>query len=449
MTTLDPLKQVPLPLFDVPSSLHEPRSGRHNLSESQEKDYHVAAEFLKAYQGSLDTFSAYRREVERLLQWSWEVAAKTLRELHRADLERFVEFCQKPPITWIGTRQAPRFIEDTQTGKRVPNSAWRPFIARPGKVAGRQGQSADPKRYAPSQKATQALFSITGSFFNYLIQEGYLEANPIAQIRQKSRWIRRNQTRAIVRRLSPTQWAYVIETAERLANADPIRHERTLFIMHALYAMYLRISELVSTRRWLPQMGHFHQDHEGCWWFKTVGKGNKERIIAVSNEMLEALKRYRTSLNFPPLPHLGENTPLLPKLRGAGPIESTRQIRSIVQDCFDLAIERLHAEGLAHESEQLKAATVHWLRHTGISDDVKIRPREHVRDDAGHGTSATTDRYIDVHLQERHASGRHKTIRPNYLPAGEPEFLPQHPADYSLEPADYSPKLDSGGEKSS
>ncbi len=26
--------------------------------------------------------------------------------------------------------------------------------------------------------------------------------------------------------------------------------------------------------------------------------------------------------------------------------------------------------------------TVHWLRHTGISDDVKIRPREHVREDA-------------------------------------------------------------------
>jgi|GEM_PF-3743224 hypothetical protein len=44
-------------------------------------------------------------------------------------------------------------------------------------------------------------------------------------------------------------------------------------------------------------------------------------------------------------------------------------------------------------------ATVHWLRHTGISDDVKHRPREHVHDDAGHGSGAITDRYIDVNLQ--------------------------------------------------
>ena len=41
---------------------------------------------------------------------------------------------------------------------------------------------------------------------------------------------------------------------------------------------------------------------------------------------------------------------------------------------------------------------MHWLRHTGISDDVKQRPREHVRDDAGHSSGAITDKYIDVEL---------------------------------------------------
>ena len=55
-------------------------------------------------------------------------------------------------------------------------------------------------------------------------------------------------------------------------------------------------------------------------------------------------------------------------------------------------------------------ATVHWLRHTSISDDVKIRPREHVRDDAGHSSSAITDKYIDIELRERHRSARNKII---------------------------------------
>ena len=49
----------------------------------------------------------------------------------------------------------------------------------------------------------------------------------------------------------------------------------------------------------------------------------------------------------------------------------------------------------------MRAATVHWLRHTGISEDVKHRPREYVRDDAGHSSSAITDRYIDIELRRK------------------------------------------------
>jgi hypothetical protein len=41
---------------------------------------------------------------------------------------------------------------------------------------------------------------------------------------------------------------------------------------------------------------------------------------------------------------------------------------------------------------------------------VKIRPREHVRDDAGHSSSAITDKYIDIELRERHRSAKKKII---------------------------------------
>ena len=52
-------------------------------------------------------------------------------------------------------------------------------------------------------------------------------------------------------------------------------------------------------------MGHFQMDQEGNWWFLTVGKGNKEREISVSDAMLEALKRYRLSRGLPALPAPG------------------------------------------------------------------------------------------------------------------------------------------------
>ena len=37
------------------------------------KDYQMALNFLYSYRGSADTFGAYRRDLERLLQWSWFV----------------------------------------------------------------------------------------------------------------------------------------------------------------------------------------------------------------------------------------------------------------------------------------------------------------------------------------------------------------------------------------
>jgi len=69
-----------------------------------------------------------------------------------------------------------------------------------------------------------------------------IDANPIASIRQKSKFLKKQQHQAPVRRVSNLQWDYVIETAEKMADENPGSHERTLFIMNCLYAMYLQIS---------------------------------------------------------------------------------------------------------------------------------------------------------------------------------------------------------------
>lgn len=243
-----------------------------------------------------------------------------------------------------------------------------------------------------------------------MIIEGFTELNPVLQIRQKSRFLRKNQGVPIIRRLTDLQWDYVIETAKQLAAENPKKHERTLFIMGALYGMYLRVSELTASTRWEPRMNHFSKDNDENWWFTTVGKGNKKRNITVSDAMLASLKRWRKYLNLTALPSPDDNSPLIPKERGVGAISSTNQIRNIVQFCFDYTIQRMQTDGFEEEANNLQSATVHWLRHTGISDDVKIRPREHVRDDAGHSSSLITDHYIDIDSRERHASGKKKLI---------------------------------------
>lgn len=96
-----------------------------------------------------------------------------------------------------------------------------------------------------------------------------------------------------------------------MAEEKPNQHNRMPFIIQALYGMYLRISELAASDRWIPQMNSFYKDADGNWWFRVVGKGNKERDISVFGAMLEAFKQYRISLTLTSLPSPTENNPLI------------------------------------------------------------------------------------------------------------------------------------------
>jgi site-specific recombinase XerD len=396
---------LPIPLFDTVLNLKiDYATAAHPFMS----DFAAAISFLKEYDSNITTFNSYRREIERLLQWSWLICKQSIFNLKREDIENYLAFCQKPPLSWIGKAKVPRFIDSDHT--RIPNPTWRPFVATVTKSEMRMGKRPDVEQYKLSEKAVREIFAVLSSFYNFSIQEKYTETNPLLQIRQKNKYFRKRQRAMVVRRLTELQWDTVIETAQQLAQTNPDRHERTLFIMSILYGMYLRISELVASDRWLPKMSDFRRNEDGHWWFTTVGKGNKERQIAVSDSLLQALKRWRMYLNLSPLPGIDDQSPLIPKVKGKGPVTSTNQIRNIVQYCFDQAIMRLKNDGLVEEAMGLQSATVHWLRHTGISDDIKMRPREHVRDDAGHSSSATTDKYIDIDLRERYASARKKII---------------------------------------
>jgi len=371
-------------------------------------DYHCVLNFLYSYRGSTDTFNAYRRECERLLQWSWFIREQSVLKHRREDIEAFIEFCSKPYKRWIGLKNVARF--KCVNGEKIPNKQWRPFTVTVHKKDHKLGVEPDKKDYQLSQPAVKVMFGILSSFYNFLLQEEIALLNPVALIRQKSKFLRKEATKATIRRLSDKQWETVLSLAKEQAIED-VKHERTVFILSCLYSMYLRISELVASDRWTPTMDDFFKDSDGNWWFKTVGKGNKARQIAISDAMLDALKRYRTMyLNLPPYPLLGEKTPLISRIKNDNfSITSTRPIRQLVQACFDQAADKI-ASSNPEEADALRVATVHWLRHTGISEDVKRRPREHVRDDAGHSSSAITDRYIDVELKERARSAKKKPM---------------------------------------
>jgi len=219
---------------------------KFEAQNSPAKDYQAVLGFLYSYRGSPDTFVAYRRDLERFIQWSWFIKGQSVLSHKRQNIEEFIEFCQKPPKRWIGFKKVPRF--KTVNGEKSPNPEWKPFEIHLSKVDHKKGIERDKDKYQISQETLKALFGVLGSFYNYLLQEELSQMNPVSMIRQKSKFIQKQSTTPMIRRLSNTQWEMVLECTREKAIKNK-SYERTVFMLSCLYAMYLRISELAPSNR--------------------------------------------------------------------------------------------------------------------------------------------------------------------------------------------------------
>src|SRR5580765_6851695 len=112
--TLENLNDVPASVFDYLRSLAIPTA---------EQEFQLCLEFLKSYGNSPDTFTAYRREIERFLQWSWLICNKPLKEVTRNHIRDYLEFINTPPRTWIAKKTVNRFTN--VMGLRQANPEWR------------------------------------------------------------------------------------------------------------------------------------------------------------------------------------------------------------------------------------------------------------------------------------------------------------------------------------
>lgn len=359
-------------------------------------EYQYVRLFLLSYSQSKDTYNTYRREVERFCQWVWCVNKTTIIEIDRHSLAAYVKFFQSPPVQWIADKNRPRFIEGLEGDSANPD--WRPFVLKKG------------ARREVSNSGMKSLIACLSTFFSFLVVEGVIVQNPVQLMTQKKQLVQTIAVKRIKRRLSHTQWDYVISVAEKLADNNP-RFERQLYLLTMFYLLGLRISEVSQNERRYKAMNAFYQDANKRWWFEALGKGNKLRDVAVPDAMLQGLERYRLSMGLSPLPDASDSTPLVPKHKGPGGL-SARQIRSLISEMFQHAVDALIRDGHQDDANSMKHATVHWLRHTAISDDVMHRPSEHVRDDVGHENIATTSLYIDVLDDKRHSSAKDKPLKP-------------------------------------
>jgi integrase len=176
--------------------------------------------------------------------------------------------------------------------------------------------------------------------------------------------------------------------------------------------MYLRVSDIVGRDNWQPMMSDFRKDDHGNWWFHVIGKGNKSAKISVKDEYMNVwMARYRTFLKLTPAPYPNDSAPLLQSLKGRAGL-SEGHIRSLVQEVFDYALERMRAEGFPDDDiKNLRSASLHWLRHTSATADAKVRDHKDLQADLRHQSLATTvDTYYNSRDEERHRSNKNLSI---------------------------------------
>ncbi|MDO6612283.1 site-specific integrase [Shewanella sp. 1_MG-2023] len=377
------------------------------------------SDWLFEQKQSENNYKAYRSELTTFLHWCFDVASLSPIQVTRKDIARYINYCENPPIDLVGYFNVAQFKTDKPTGIRYPNTAWRPFIGK--KKLGKQ------LPYSLSENALKTKIAIVSSFYGYLNSEEYTERNP-AQL-----WLKHSRfavNRKYVKNdddnhhaFTKLQWSYVVSTVTELAEKEPEKHQRSLFLINILYSCYLRISEISARAGYSPMMSQFRKDaHNGIWYFYVpFSKSGKARSIAISASLLDGLQTYRHFLGLSDLPNINEQQPIFIRHKAAshgrdsGELNANlgiRQIREEIDTLINLAADKALEDGFDHDSELMRKLSAHNIRHTGITHDINInkRPLSHVQADAGHESIDTTSQYLHTTQTERHQSAANKPL---------------------------------------
>jgi site-specific recombinase XerD len=418
-----------LPFFDTLSRINESNGFINesitNIVIGHVKDagetYEHALSFLLENTHAENKFKTYRAELTSFFIWAFNIEGISLSKVQRPHIAKYIEWAKNPPKEFIGTSQVAQFILIKSAGVYAPNPKWRPFVKRAPKNS--HIESIDIP-YNLSPVAIQNKLSCLSSFFYYLNDVEYCDTNPAALFMRRKligKLAIASKSDNEIKALSKLQWSYVYSTAQDLTKEDP-KYERTLFLLSLMYSCYLRISEVSARPGFSPVMSQFTINPQDNSWsfFVPQSKGGKSGKVMVSNELLNALKRYRLHLGMTELPSRTEVSPLFVRHvkgktgRDSGIINANlgiRQVRSELEYVFQCASDKLLADNLEIDADEVKNSSAHTIRHTGITHDIENgRPLSHVQKDARHNSIETTSQYIGIRTAERYQSAINKEL---------------------------------------
>ena len=346
---------------------------------------------LDAVKAWLDTLSfksphtrtAYARDAQRLLFWAHE-RGKALSTLTVTDAADHARFLADPPAHWM-----------CELPTRRADAAWRPM----------RGPLSDAS-------AARALAAV-GHLYGFLVETGFLVANPFSRIRRASG--RGRGPQIDTNRSFRSYHLQMLVSVVHAMPAGPARRRARALLM-LMMSTGVRIGELggtwgdvITTRANWEEGGH----SEDAQCLHVIGKRGKERLLPLKPSVLQMLQRHlddrRALEQQGVLPALElSKTPLISVVaKPVGP--------DLAKDNGGLSVAGIHrvikalceraAKGCgdARLAAEFRAASAHWMRHTfahavlrASGGDLPVTQQL-----LGHASIATTGIYVKADMGQR------------------------------------------------
>jgi len=334
-----------------------------NLTAAK-NDFEVLSYWVKE-KGSKSkcTHAKYMLEANKLLHWMRR-ANKSLLDITRTDLFLYRDFLTSPPVELCGKKTA------------RDDDEWKPFFTT-----------------TPSSATICQSIELIYAIFAWLKAVGYIKHNPFEKLPREDASVS-YRSRSISTSAMLCVKDYLAEMPTETTQQKR-RQARMQWLFHLLRLTGMRISEVQSTT-----MGDFVVETKNCEtriFIKVTGKGNKERIIPVVDELLDELSIYRRSLNLSLFPSRLEKMPLVCSIENGHQCEPmTRQaIHYTVKSLVDKTSTRLDELECYEDASLLRQVSAHWFRHTYATSLLDSGASLTTgRDNLGHVSIATTNLYL-------------------------------------------------------
>jgi len=370
------------PRFTLPAALNgcdgylRRREGLRLMAA--DNDYDAVTQWLSRYTDSPRTLHSYRGHIERLLLWATNVRRKPLSSLLLEDYQAYREWLKAPPADWV------------MEGARRPriHPEWRPL--------------AGPL----STTSLTQTFRIIGACLSWLEKKRYLADNPLAgeQIAGSSQR-RMDRTH---RYIHDDDWAMLqgfVASLPTESAREKALQARLRWIAHCAFLTGLRISELAQAK-----MGDIEYRRRGShesWWIEVRGKGDKQRLVPLSDDFLEELRAYREHLGLSPRPVRGESQPLISRLGNAATPIKVQRLHGLIKYLFEQTADVLEREGEPNRASAVRQASMHWLRHTFAKNALEAMTPVEVQKMMGHADLTTLSIYADAEDERLYDHARH------------------------------------------